>query len=215
MPRSASTWSFNVVIALLRRLDPLAQVHSGYDESMVHFLESVPPEAAHAVVKCHQLDDRGRALAQTGEAKVIYTWRDPADAVASGMRMFSHDFGTALWCVVASLELYRLHRRSGVALMLDYDGIVADSLAMVQRIAAFLDLDEGSDAVRMVMEETALARMREKADSLPDEAQLIALCGFPHDPETLLHPNHIRDGSSGYGRELLSAAQLERIPTLE
>lgn len=214
MPRSASTWSFNVALGLLKPLAPAGGVYSAYDESMVRFLESVPPATAHALVKCHELDAHGRALAQTGTAKVIYTWRDPADAVASCMRMFSHDFGTALACVEASLDLYAFHQRCGTALILDYERIVVDPLAAVQRIAAFLELDERSDAIRAVTEETSLPRMKEKAEALPDEAHLIALCGFPHDPETLLHPHHIRDGGSGYGRKLLTADQLERIPAL-
>lgn len=214
MPRSASTWSFNVVLGLLRALRPLQKVHSGYDESVAHFLESAPPDATHAVVKCHQLDARGRALTQAGTARTVYTWRDPADAIVSCMGMFDHDFETALHAVKSSLQLYDFHRRGGVALILDYERIVTTPVGAVQRIAAFLGLEDHGDTVRVVAAENGLQRMREKAESLPDKAQLIRLCGFPHDPETLLHPGHIRDGSSGYGRKALTAQQLQRIDGL-
>lgn len=213
MPRSASTWSFNVVLGLLRRLEPGSAVHSGYDENVAHFVQSQPPSAPHALLKCHQLDARGRALAQAGDAKVIYTWRDPADAIASCMRTFAQDFETALGTIDASIELYCLHRQQGSALIVHYEEIETHAASAVGRIAGHLDLDPGPDTISAVAEETSSRRMREKSESLPTEAFLLALSGvgIAHDPETLLHRNHIRDGSSGYGRRQLTAVQLERV----
>jgi hypothetical protein len=211
MPRSASTWSFNVVLALLRNLQPDREVYADYEERIGHFLERVPATAAHAVVKCHQLDPRGREMAHAGAARVIYTWRDPVDAVASCMRMFDHDFDTALDAVRPSLELLSFHRRHGTALILHYESITAAEVDAVKRIATYLGLDEHSQAVHEVRRETCIDRMKQRSESLPDEAELIALTGFPHDPRTLLHPNHIRHGGSGYGYALLTAQQVERV----
>jgi hypothetical protein len=96
MPRSGSTWSFNVVLHLLCRAEPGCVLHSGYEESLPRFLEWTPPSATGAVLKCHDLDPLARALVQMGAALVIYTWREPADAVASCMRMFGQHFDAAL-----------------------------------------------------------------------------------------------------------------------
>lgn len=214
MPRSASTWSFNVATALLHRSQPLCEVHGGYDENTARFLESIPSTATHAVVKCHELDVHGSALAQSGVGKVIYTWRDPADATVSAMRMFGYDFERSLAVIDSSLELYSFHRRWGGALILDYERIVSASIESVGRIAAFLGLDDRPDTVRAVAEQTSLESVKKNAESLTDDAPLVRHSGLEYDPDTLLHPGHIRDGGMGYGRKVLTAEQLERVDAL-
>jgi len=122
MPRSASTWSYNVALGLLRR-SASGEVHGGYDDNLPRFLGSLPASAAHAVVKSHSLDSAGRSLVQLGVAKVIYTWRNLADAVASFMTMFGADFDHAIaavaWsigiAVVAYLWATRLYNRRRAA----------------------------------------------------------------------------------------------------
>jgi hypothetical protein len=214
MPRSASTWSFNVVLALLRRSQPIAEVHGGYDEDIAHFLASTPSTAKHAVVKCHKLDPCGRALAQTGAAKLIYTWRDPADAAVSCMRMFGYDFEGALAIVDSSLELYHFHRRSGAALILDYAQVATASIEAVRRIAAHLALDDSEETIHAVTEQTSLERVKEHVGSLADNPRLVHDGPHEYDSETLLHRGHIRDGSVGYGRGALTAEQSEQVDAL-
>ncbi len=213
MPRSASTWSFNVVLALLRRSQPDCVVHSGYDENIARFLETVS-STGHTVVKCHGLDTRGRALARSGRAKSIYTWRDPADATVSAMQMFGYDFERSLTVIDSSLDLYRFHRRWGNALILDYEQIMSASIESVGRIAAFLGLDDRPDTVLAIAEQTSLERVKKNAESLTDDAPLVRHSGLEYDPETLLHRGHIRDGGMGYGRKVLTAEQSEQIDAL-
>lgn len=211
MPRSASTWSFNVTVELLRRDAPGAEIHSGYDEDLARFLAMMPAGARHAVVKCHQLDDRARALTADGRARLIYTWRDPADAVVSCMRMFSYDFKTALGAVAPSLELHQLHLREGQALVLRYHELVGEPAATAERIARHIGLNPDPRIISAVVDDWSLERTRERADALPVDGLVPVAPGIEHDPKTLLHRDHIRNGSSGYGARELSAEQLEQI----
>jgi hypothetical protein len=216
MPRSASTWAFNVAVELLRRSEPGAELHSGYDESVARFLASAPPTATHIVVKCHELDARGRALAQGAAARTIYTWRDPADAVVSCMRMFGYDFERSLAAIESSLKLYLLYRRWGTALIMSYREVVEAPVEAVERIATYLGVESPSDVVSTVANETSLERMKEKVKQLEsaDEAHLAQTGSVAYDPETLLHPGHVRDGGFGYGREALTAEQLAQCEAL-
>jgi hypothetical protein len=217
MPRSASTWSFNVAIGLLRYQADAAHVHGGYDEDVARFLGAIPEQSRHLVLKCHSLDPIGRALAQSGAAKVIYTWRNISDAIASFMRMFNVDFEHAFAVTHDSLQLYDFHRSVGNVVVLHYDEITKESLETVRRIDAYLGLDSSLDVIRSVGEQTSLSQMRAKVsilDSTANQERLIKLERTTYDPETLLNVNHIRDGSSGYGRMLLSVAQLARIAKL-
>jgi Sulfotransferase domain len=212
MPRSASTWSFNVAVALLRGSRRSDEVYSGYDEDIARFLESIPATAAHAVLKCHQLDTRGRATARS-DAKTIYTWRDPADAIVSCMRMFDYDFDNSLAVIDSSLQLYHFHREAGAALILEYGQIVTASTQAVQRIATFLGLEARPDAIRAVTEQTSLDSVKKQVQSPADDA-LVQHSGLEYNPETLLHRKHVRDGTVGYGRKALTSQQTERVDAL-
>jgi hypothetical protein len=214
MPRSASTWTYNVVLALLRGLHPLAELHSGYDEDISHFLESGRSTATHSVVKCHELDPRGRAMVESGQAKAIYTWRDPADAVVSCMHMFGYDFESALAVIGSSLELHRFHRTTGSALIVAYEQIVTATNETVTTIATYLGLHDDPEMIRTIALESSLERVKESVDSLAGSDRFVRDAGLEYDPETLLHRSHIRNGGFGYGREALTAQQVGRIDAL-
>jgi hypothetical protein len=202
-------------MGLLRHLTPGCEVYGGYHEDIAQFLESVPPAARHVVLKCHTLDAVGRTLARTGEAKVIYTWRDVADAVVSSLGMFGGDFEDALASIRSSLELYRFHRRGGNAVIVGYKEITTAPLTAVGRVAVYLGLEEHSAIIREVAEENSIERTREKVEKVNASTnQLIRFGHAGYDPETLLHQHHIRDGRSGYGREMLTVEQTARIDAL-
>jgi Sulfotransferase domain len=214
MTRSASTWSFNVAMELFRRVGGTQTPYGGYDENIARFLSQAPRSANRLVVKCHSLDPLGRVLARTGRAKVIYTRRDAADAVASAMTMWDQDFEYALASVEASLELYAFHRKLGTALILDYEDIVNSPRQSVERIAAHLGLGLEPHMIAEVAEATSFERMREKAQQLTDprsQHRVVQVDEVRYDRESLLHPGHIQNGGSGYGRQLLSADRLAKI----
>jgi hypothetical protein len=202
-------------MGLLRHMSLGREVYGDYHEDVAQFLKSVPPSAHHVVLKCHTLNAVGRTLARTGEAKVIYTWRDVADAVVSSLEMFGGDFEDALTSIGSSLELYRFHRHSGNAIIIGYKEITTAPLTAVGRIAAYLGVEEHSEIIREVAEENSFERTREKVEKVNASTnQLIRLGHTGYDPETLLHQHHIRDGRSGYGREMLTVEQIARVDAL-
>jgi hypothetical protein len=214
MPRSASTWSYNAAMALLRHT--AEEVHGGYDENLHRFLRTMPASCVHAVVKCHSLDGAGVGLAQVHAARVIYTWRDLADATASYMIMFGTDFDRVLAIMSSSLDLYQRHRRNG-ALILGYDAIIQHPRESVAAMAAHLNLEASEDQIAEIAEANSLARMREKVKeigSLDYGERLIRHERSSYDPETLLNIDHIRDGGAGYGASRLNQTQLRRIDGL-
>jgi hypothetical protein len=197
MPRSASTWTYNVAMALLRETG--LRVHGGYGDRLVEFLKSAPA-ADHIVVKTPFLTPVGRTLARTGAARVIYSWRDPADAIGSAMAVFDKPFEELLAAMDASLELRAFHHSTGNAVILAYQRIIGDPRTVIREIAAYLALPMTGEALDCIETATSLRQMQRAAQ------RLSAL-----DPSTLLFPKHIRDGRAGSGRALLSSAQLARV----
>src|SRR5207245_8741078 len=83
----------------------------------------------------------------------------------------------------------------------------------IRAIAHGLGLDVRPEVVDVVAEATSLESSRRTS-------QTVELLGLDrvagegrhmHDLETLIHPNHILDGSSGYGKKQLSSQQLDAI----
>ena len=216
MIRSGSTWSYNVALKLLRVAVGDA-VYGDYNENAAAFLESVPPAVAYRVVKCHMLDGLARTWIESGKAKVIYTCRDLADAAASFMRMFDFDFDHTFSALQGALELYRMHRESGKALILGYQGIISRPLESIASISRYLDVAVSPEIVGRIGDQTSLDSARARVTELKsgiDADKLVRFDRFVHDRETLLNLDHIRDGSSGYGRALLTEEQLTRLDLL-
>jgi hypothetical protein len=216
MIRSASTWSYNVVMKLMRAVVGEG-VYGNYNENIAQFLESCPSSASYLVLKCHMLDPVGRGLLERGEARVVYTCRELADAAASFMTMFQFDFEHTLSALEGALELYRLHRNSGHALILGYREITSQPLESVGKIAGHLGINAPVEVLERITEETSLERARDRVEQLKagvDADKLVRFDRFVHDRETLLNIDHIRDGRRGYGRATFTEQQLNRIDAL-
>jgi hypothetical protein len=216
MPRSASTWSFNVVMQLLRRAYVGEQVHGGYGENVAEFLAAAPPTMSHVVLKCHTLDHVGRALAQTKAAKAVYTWRSVSDALASFMTMFGYDFDHALSMMHQSLELYQFHLQNGNSVTVGYREITEQPLDAIERISKYLGLQLDVQIIADIGDEMSLEQMAKKVKAVEakDESSLIKLPNTIYDPETLLNQHHILDGRSGFWSEKLTIEQLQQVEEL-
>lgn len=209
MPRSASTWSYNVVKELLHGSFPDACVHGAFADETAQFLAQAPPDASHLVMKSHSQDAVARALSKARAADVVYTHRDPADAVASAMWMFEMDFDGAVAAIESSIELLREHNRSGDALIVSYDEIVGSPRVAVERVASYLGLDAPPGLVDRVVAANSLQRVRERLDGIAASEQLVRHGGNAYDPETLLHPRHVRPDDERARPMQLADPQLE------
>jgi hypothetical protein len=217
MQRSGSTWSFNAVKGLLARCRPGEEIYGGYDEEIANFFASVPHTAQHVVLKCHLLDPTGKALARSGQAKIIYTWRNLPDAAVSFMTMFGGDFEHVFLVLTASLVTYRFHARGKNALMIGYEELMNQPREAIGRIADHLGLEPSAAMVSTVAEEQSLEEVRKRAERIhaqADESRLVRHENTVYDAETILHRNHIRDGGSGYGAGRLTEEQLGRLEAL-
>lgn len=220
MPRSASTWSFNVILGLLRHCCPGEPWHAGYNQNLVQFSKAAGEDVRHIVMKSHTLTPLGRKLLRVGAVKVIYTFRDLADAAVSGLQTFSSGgatFDDFLTSFDEALEVLAFHRATGMALELSYNDVVEQPAAMVARIGAYLWPDGVSaEVVGRVVEETSLPaaeRIVEQVNRM-EARDLVAASHSRFDPKTLFHPNHLNGGASGRGRQVLSGAQLQALEGL-
>ncbi len=213
MPRSGSTWSFNVCLKLLRMADPRARICAQFTHAPGDLIDTLEPQCDHLVLKSHGLDCLSMAMSCSGAAKVVYTHRDPYDAVASLMQMFQYTFEQAAEAIERALALYEFHRGHGQALIVPYRALREKPRQTIRAISRYLRLDISAAAADRVSAETSFAAMKAMADQIGegDSGFLVRRAGDVYDSRTHLHRNHVRHGGTGYGRRMLSIRQQRSI----
>jgi hypothetical protein len=216
MVRSGSTWSFNVALQLLRSYDPNRKAFGTYSENPVVLAAAIKPRFSNLVIKSHVLDRLARGLCTTGAIKTIYTWRQPYDAVASCVQMFGLSVPDSIGTLRSALRVWSFHRVTNSACIVAYEEIVTEPFATIKRIADYLGLAIESAQLRGIAEEVSFERVRRYSNSLGElkPSRLTRINGYVFDRATLLHQNHIRNGTIGYGAGLLGHECLHEIDAM-
>lgn len=216
MPRSGSTWAFNVALKLLRSSDLNRRTFGFYNENPAVHAAAVKPRFSNLVIKAHTVDPSSRELCRTRALQAIYTWRNPYDVVASSLRMFG--FSVEHWTAVlqASLGVWSFHRATNSACIVSYDTIVNQPAAGIANIADYLGLSIEPRRMDVIAEEVSFGNLRhfsQHVDQL-DPERVVRKDGYVFDRETLLHQSHIRNGATGYGSRTLERSELSAIDAM-
>ena len=216
MPRSGSTWAFNVVVKLLQSGGPNQRIYGAHTDLQDVVLGSLEPAWEHVVIKTHSLDTKSRVLSAAGGSKAIYTWRDPYDAVVSTMRMFGYSFEKSLASIRSSIDLWRFHKATATALIVSYRSITHDPARTIEAIGAELGLTLSKSVVDQTLSETSFETMKRASKHVEQlgSDRLVREGVHVYDRQTLLHQNHILDGGSGYGEKALSPGQRSAVDDL-
>ena len=209
MMRSASTWSFNACLEILRAAGrrPIGQ-HS------TSFHNSCPNRAgvsADFVFKSHRVDATAIAMLSNGEAKAVCTHRDPLDAIVSGMSFLDLTFEQMLERLDESIRtMDRIRTQGDPVLFLAYEEIMDDVTTQLLKLAEFLKTPLTISEISKVAARTSLQRMKDLSDNFDTlgSQRIVPHPGpWAYDRETLLHPGHVQDAETGKGKERLTAAQ--------
>jgi len=216
MQRSGSTWAYNVILELLRSCDPNQSILGVYDEHPGMLLSNLDPTWSHIVIKAHALDNAGYVLCRTGAGRSIFTWRDPHDAIASLMRTFGHSFETSVESIRKSIGVWGFCRTTPTSTIVSYRSIIETPSFAIRRIAADLGFDVSAQQIDRVADATSFERMKRVSQAVEqlDSGRIIRDGVYTYDRETLLHQDHIRNGGSGYGKQMLSPQQVCSIDAM-
>jgi hypothetical protein len=207
MPRSGSTFSFNVAReALCAR----GRVHHDYSTSVLDELARAV-DVDHVLIKAHQLDDRSVLLGRYGAMRVICTVRKPEDAVASWMQMFNASEEETIAGMRAWLQLYR--ELKPFALTIRYRTIDRHPLMAAWQIMRFLFpratiIDAWRSSRRY-----SKAEVKKRTDAMMDRhaAGIKEIGSSWYDINTHFHRRHVSSLKSRAAIERLPLDQVERI----
>lgn len=186
MPRSGSTFSYNIVRELLSRRGTVRTEHDFDFVSLVKH-ES---QADHLVLKAHEADGLVCRLVGLGAIKAICTVRKPEDAIASWMQTFGFDLDQSLDVMCKWLAMYAQIRRH--ALVIDYDQIDRHPVLAALRIRAFVDPGAGMLVSAAIARRYAKRAVAERTSAMrPDEKGVRDISFSYYDEKTFLHRRHV------------------------
>jgi hypothetical protein len=203
MPRSGSTFSFNVVRELLLARGTAAWLS---DNTLP------PPEEMsrtdHFILKSHNPDPHVLGLIETGEAKAICTFRKPEDAVASWATAFGFSVAESVGMVRSWLEWHAPRRRC--THNIDYEQIEGDPMLAIESIAGYLlgkvDAEEAHRLLGVYNKNSVFDRVTEMERSGTVDI------GFSYyDPKSFFHRRHVRSLETATASETMSAEELLQV----
>ena len=206
MPRSGSTFSFNVVREVLQVRGTLHQ------ETCEDVLGAVnrAGKARHVLVKAHALDRASMDLAKAGAFRTVITVRRLEDAIASWLNAFDTlPEQTATAVMQGWLQMY--HELRDHSLVVPYEEIDKTPRLAVRRIARGICADAGAVELFRIAHRWERARVKRRADQIMRGSQVEDLGWSYYDTETFLHRRHISEYTSLAAEERVAPERLARI----
>ena len=213
MARSGSTWSFNACKGVIESAFPNMTALGLYGESVRTIIETDGGKSDHIVLKCHHVaDDGSRTLIERQQCKLIYTYREPCAAAASGIAVFGHSFEFMVATIRQSLEFLDYQRRVGDPLVVSYVELDRSPRRAIRRIADHLDASLNEDAIGEIDRNCSREELGKIATMLEsfDPSEVNRDEPSPYHRRTLIHRNHLRQRDAGW-RGVLTDQQAEQI----
>lgn len=186
MPRSGSTFTFNIVRGLLEVRGILRQAPV---ESILPAIEHVD-DADHLIFKGHGADDITLKLGRLGALKAICSVRKPEDAIASWMTTFGFTLEEGIVAMNRWIQMYKSLRND--ALVVSFDAINTDPFGVARRIADFVLDDSSPEEADSVCRRFTKEKVREISQRVANREGEIEDTGFSYyDKNTYFHRNHL------------------------
>ena len=207
MPRSGSTFSFNVAREILSARGAV------YQEACEDIVGVVGRSggADHVLVKNHNLDEPSLALARAGAMRIIMTVRRVEDAMASWFDAFD--------TVPEPIALSIMHHWIGLfqqlrtkALIVPYGQIDRRPRLAAWRIARAICPIVYPSEILAITHRLSKATVKRQTDTLPIDAPGVIDAGFSHyDARTFFHRRHVSALKSHPAEQRLASERLETI----
>jgi hypothetical protein len=212
MRRAASTLQYQIVRALLAETGAGISIGWQIHQNWPQILAEYGGRLDYVALKTHAYRDQYR-----GHGKTVYIYRDLRDVAVSLMNKYDHPFERALVEIPAILadhygwltmpDLYS-HRYEDLITAGDR-GLVR----MVEKLAAFLELDIGPTEVETIAMCHTLEAQKERLRQIDWTGAALGR-RIRRDPETTLHQDHIISGAVGQWQGRLSPAEVADVEKL-
>ncbi|MED5619490.1 sulfotransferase family protein [Ideonella sp. BN130291] len=207
MPRSGSTFSFNVVREILQSLGSTAWASDNRMPPLGRLTAS-----AHFVLKSHHPDEEIRSMIADGRAKAICTHRKPEDAIASWSQTFGFSLAESIETVASWIAWHS--ELAGRMLNLPYEQVEGDPAAAIDRIAAWLGVEWSVERRSELLAKYDKRAVFERVSRMEKDESTVDLGFSYYDPESFFHRRHVRSVEPLGAASVLSETAVAEIRTV-
>jgi hypothetical protein len=212
MIRAGSTVQYQVVAELVERHQLGRRAGFVDDQNVADILASARVTPGMAVLKAHQLIPELRTSLEQGNASLFYTYRDLRAVAVSAMRKwelpFTHVISRNGWLETAVRSSNEIMAFPGVCPS-SYEDIVSALPTEITRWASLIGLTISPSDAAALADEFSLQSQLKRIDLIKQQKPEDKAEFF--DSRSLLHHNHIFDGSIDGWKTQLEAWQIRQI----
>ncbi len=221
MPRSASTWQYQVVTCLAENRGLGSGLGWVTPRSFPQLRDRFSDDSTLKIVKTHLSSEEMLREVETGQGKVFYTYRDIRDVIVSWLGFQDKSFDE----ILSRAEQYVFEEhfiwtgQPGAVISL-YDDIMGRPSKQITEIAKAMGVCLAEREADRLAEAFSLDQQKRRVKAVRRDPRGIAkrtlcrLLGRPvdyYDKKTQLHWNHISSGKSGRWRQELTQEQCKAI----
>jgi hypothetical protein len=214
MIRSASTVQYQVIVDLVRRNGLGQSIGFADRQSVSEVLQKLPTVVGLAVAKTHEVFPEFDALIQQDLVSLLYTFRDLRAVALSVMRKweipFAHVIGRNGWLDTAVASSIHWLSIPGVCAS-RYEDIVLSLPAEVTKWAGVLGLNITCVQAEELAKKYCIQAQQDRIRNIRVQTAEVSEPTRYIDPESLLHHNHIIDGSLDGWKAGLEKWQIRQI----
>lgn len=212
MIRSASTLQYQIVAELVERHVVGERIGFADQQTVSSVLRDAEKVRGFAVIKVHEVMAELDSRMQLGPTRCFYTFRDLRAVALSVMRKWGVPFAQVIgrngWLETAVRSSLRWLAVPGVCIS-RYENMLQIMPAEIMKWSGGLDLQISDHEARQLADEFSIVKQKERidkvhADKLSDTSSFI-------DTRSLLHHDHIIDGSVDSWKTELEAWQIRQI----
>lgn len=210
MIRSGSTLQYQLASSIVEHSGLGHRVKYAPESEFEMVLDRHTNDTGLKVFKAHVCTGKLYDLAKSGQAKVIYSYRDIRDVAVSAMKKFDKSFDelvNAGWLDQAITDYYAWTNMPHV-LVSRYEEMNSNLTQELSRIAVCLGLIVNTETLSKLAEQYDIPAQLQRIDALKrrygqrtDESDIV------FDEDELLHHNHIHKGEVGGWKNQLTPLQ--------
>jgi hypothetical protein len=190
MPRSGSTFSFNIARELLERRG------SVYFEPTEDIERVVATSATdNVIIKNHNLNHAGISLLKAGRMKGICTVREPLSAIESLMDIFGFDIDQSI--LAFQLWIDSFNQFHEYVLVLPYVSIEQKPLRTILRIARYLGVTPSLGELLSLRKKYSRQQVMKMSNNMSQSVGATTDLGYTfYDNQNFFHRRHVRQAKN-------------------
>lgn len=206
MPRSGSTFCFNIARDILRARGDVAQRPAG---DLACVARPTRPDQ-HVLLKSHEADAECLRAVENGTARAVCSLRRPEDAIASWMDVFGQGLDESIAVMRRWIAMYRAIEP--YALIVPFARIEHWPLLAARRIARFIAPDAGWAEIAAAARRMNKRGLRDRLQRLAPDGDNVTHIPFSYyETDTFLHRRHIAAQGPRRAAAILGPDQIAAI----